>query len=117
MDNDAPETKDESDEDRMNLHRQPRKEYNRTNYDNVFNITDKTQGNRSMLMQHTYEEDSGNFEITEDKFDEAKAEYMFLTKALGWKEGLDGENDTTSDANPNDVTELAKYLFLTEQLS
>ena len=50
----------------MNLRRQPQKEYNCKNYnDNVFNITDKTQGNGIILLQLN----SDNFEITEDKFE------------------------------------------------
>jgi hypothetical protein len=97
----------------MNLRRQPRKEYNRKNYnDNIFNITDETQGNRIILLQLN----SDNFEITEDTFDEADAEYIFLTKALGWKEGLNKENNPTSDGDSNDVIKLAEYLFLTEQM-
>ena len=40
-----------------------------------------TQDNIIMLLQFN----SDNFGITEDKFDEADAEYMFLTKTLGWK--------------------------------
>ena len=41
---------------------------------------------------------------------------MFLTETLGWKEDLNGENDTSSDADLDDVTKLAKYLFLAEQM-
>ena len=41
---------------------------------------------------------------------------MFLTKILGWKEGLNEENDASSDADPNNLTKLAEYLFVTEQL-
>ena len=54
VDDDAPDTANKSDEakikqtnvdrtsDTMNLHRQPRNEYNRKNCNNVFNITDET---------------------------------------------------------------------------
>ena len=41
---------------------------------------------------------------------------MFVTKTLGRKKRLNKEKDLTSDANMNDVTKLAKYLFLTEQM-
>ena len=81
--------------------------------DNVSNITDKTQqGNGIILLQLN----SDNFEITEDKVDKADTEYMFLTKTLGWKEGLNKENNPTLDADLNDVTKLTKYLFLIEQV-
>ena len=59
-------------------------------------------------MQLKYKEDSGTFNVTEDKLDNIKAEYMFLTETPGGKEGLDGMNDTTSDVGPNDVTKLAQ---------
>ena len=62
----------------MNLRRQPRKEYNHKNYDNVFNITNKTQCDGIILLQFNLD----NFKIIEDKFDEVDAEYMFLTKTL-----------------------------------
>ena len=65
-------------------------------------------------MQLKYEEDSGTYNVTEDKFDKVEAEYIFLTETLGLKEGIDWMNDTPSDADPNDVTKLAEYLFLTE---
>ena len=67
-------------------------------------------------MQLKYEEDLGDFNVTEDMFDKVKAKYMFLTETLGWKEGLNGEHDAFSDADPNDATKLAEYLFLTEQM-
>ena len=41
---------------------------------------------------------------------------MFLTKTLGWKEGLNKENYSTSDADTNDVTKLSEYVFLTEHM-
>ena len=78
----------------MNLRRQPRKEYNCKNYnDNVFDITDKAQGGRSIPLQLN----SDKFEITEETFDKADTEYMFLIKTLGYKEGLNGENNATLD--------------------
>ena len=40
---------------------------------------------------------------------------MFLTKTLGWTEGLDEEHDATLDPDPNDVKTLAKYEFLAKQ--
>ena len=67
-------------------------------------------------MQLNYKEESGTCDITEDKFGEVKAKYMFLTGTLGWKEGIDGMDDTPSDANLNDVTKLAKYSILTDQM-
>ena len=96
----------------MNLRRQPRKEYNRKNYDNVSNITDETQKDGIILMQLDYEENSGTFNVTEDKFDEVEAEYMFLIELLRWKEDIHGIKDTTSDADPNDVTKLPECFFL-----
>ena len=62
-DDDVPDTANKSDESNieptnlehisgaMNLHRQQRKEYNRKNYNNVFNITDETQQDSIILMQ------------------------------------------------------------------
>ena len=100
----------------MNLRRQPRKEYNRKNYDNVFNITDETQKDSIICTHLKREEDSGTFDVTEDELDKVKAEYMFLTETLGWKEGINEMKDATSDADSNDVSKLAKYLFLTEQM-
>ena len=44
------------------------------------------------------------------------SKYLFLTETLGWEEGIDGMDDTPSNADSNDVTKLAKYLFLTEQM-
>ena len=67
-------------------------------------------------MYLKYKEASGNFNPVEDKFDKVEAKYMFLTKTLGQREGLDGGNDTSADANLNDVTKLAEQLFLTEQI-
>ena len=107
---DAPETTYEPDEAEveekniertsgiMNLHRQPRKEYNRKNYDNIFKITDKKQSDGIILMQLKCKEDSGNFDVTEEKIDKVEAKYMFLAKTLVWKEVLDGGNDASSDA-------------------
>ena len=55
VDDDAPDTTNKSDDTKieptnvermsgaMNLRRQPRKQYNRKNYNNVFNVTDETQ--------------------------------------------------------------------------
>ena len=60
----------------MNLRRQPRKEYNRKNYDTVFNITDETQSDGIILMQLRYKEDSGTFDVTENKFDEISHMYV-----------------------------------------
>ena len=33
---------------------------------------------------------------------------MLLTETLGWKEGPDGENNTSSNVDSNDVTKLDK---------
>ena len=66
VDDDVPDTANESDKAKidptsvertssaMNLSRQPRKEYNRKNYDNVFNITYETQKDGIILMQLKY---------------------------------------------------------------
>ena len=129
VDDDTPDTTNKSDKAEieqtyvertsgaMNLGRQQQKEYNLENYNNVFNITHKTQNNNGIiLMQLKYEEDSDTFDVTKEKFDKVKAEYMFLTETLGWKEDIGGMDDTPSDADSNDVTKLAKYLFLTEQM-
>ena len=95
----------------MNLHRQLRKDYNHNNYIvDVFNTTDGTHGKGIIVLQLN----SDSFEITEDTFDEAAAECMFLTKTLRWNKGPNKENNPTSDAGPNDVTKLAKYLCLTK---
>ena len=123
MDDETPENEVESDEvedkrteftaDGMNPCRQPHKEYNHNKYnDNVFNTTDITQDDGSILLQFN----SDTCKVTEDKSVAAGAEYMFLTKTLGRKEGLDKENDTTLDADTSDITELAEYLFLAEQM-
>ena len=78
----------------------------------MFNITEETQENGIIILQFN----SDNFRIKEEKFDGTNAEYMFLTKPLGWKEGLNKEKDQTSGDNMNDVTYLAKCLFLTEHM-
>ena len=76
MDDDVPNTANESDEAEikptkveqmsgaMNLHRLPRKEYIRKNYDNIFNITAETQKDSIILMQLKYKEDAGTFDVT-----------------------------------------------------
>ena len=65
-------------------------------------------------MQLKHKEDSGTFDVTEDKFDKVETKYMFLIETLGRKEGIDGTDVTPLDADPNDVTKLAEYLFLAE---
>ena len=98
---------------RLNLRRQSHKDYKRKNYNNnMFNITEEPQDNRIILLQFN----SDNVGITEDKFDAADADYIFLTKTLARKEGLNKQNDSTLGANMNDVTKLAKYLLLTEHI-
>ena len=47
---------------------------------------------------------------------EADEEDIFLKETLEWKEGLKEEQDRTSDAYTHDVTKLAKYLFLAEEM-
>ena len=78
----------------------------------MFNITDKVQDERIILLQFNSE----IFEIAEYKSDEADVEYMFLTKTLGRREGLNKETTPTLYANMNNITKLVKYLFLTEQM-
>ena len=56
----------------MNLHRQPRKECNRKNYNNVFNITDETQKDGNILMQLKCKEDLGTFDVTEKNLTSSK---------------------------------------------
>ena len=93
----------------MNLRNRSQKEYN------VFNITDETQDEETMLLQV----DLTNLDIIETEIDTLEAEYMFLTETLGWKEEVDDDDKgkpDPSDANMNDVTKLAEYLFLTEQM-
>ena len=41
-------------------------------------------------------------------------EYIYLTKNLDWKEGLNEEKGYKSDSNH--VTKLSEYLFLTKQM-
>ena len=118
VDDDAPDTVNESEKIdveqtnlectpvTMNLHQQPRKQYNHKNCENVFNITDRTQNNGIMFMKLKQEEDSGTFDVTKDTFDEVEAEYLLLAETLGWKEGINGEDDTSSEAGLNDVTKL-----------
>ena len=78
----------------------------------MFNIKEETQDDGIILLQFN----SDNFKITEDNFDETDAEYMLLTKTKGRAEGLYKEKDQTSGDNMNDVTYLAKCLFLTEHM-
>ena len=90
VDDDIPNTAHRSDEAKIeptnvehtsgeiNLHRQPRKEYNHKNYNNVFNITDETQKDGSIYMQLKYEEDSGIFDDTEEEFDKVEATYCLF---------------------------------------
>ena len=52
--------------------------------------------------------------MSQKKKEKVEAEYILLTETLGGKEGIDGMDDTPSDADPNDVTKLAEYLLLTE---
>jgi hypothetical protein len=95
----------------MSLCIQSLKDYNHNSYnDNVFNITGKIQNDGIILLIFKSE----NFKITEEQFNEADAEYMFLTRTLEWKDGLNKENDPTPDTAPGDVTKLAKYLLLTK---
>jgi hypothetical protein len=69
----------------MNLYRQSHQGYNHKNYnDNVFNITEETQDNGIILLQFN----SDNFDTTEAQFGKADAEYIFLTKTMGRKKGL-----------------------------
>ena len=69
-------------------------------------------------MQHTHtpEAQLRQLGITEGKFDKTDAEYILLTKTLRLKEGLNEENNATTDADLKDVTKVAEYLFLTEQM-
>ena len=73
----------------------------------MFNITDKAQGERIILLQFN----SDIFEITEYKFDEAELEYMFLTKTMGRKEGLNKETTPTLYANMNNITNWSNTCF------
>ena len=44
-------------------------------------------------------------------------EYIYLTKDLGWKEGLNEKiEESESKLDPNDVTKLSEYLFLAKQM-
>ena len=44
-------------------------------------------------------------------------EYIYLTEYLGQKEGLNEENEEKeSESDPEDVTKLSEYLFLTKQM-
>ena len=84
----------------------------------MFNTAEATQDNGIIILQFN----SDNFDTADDNFDETDTEYIFLTKSLGRKKGLNKEKegpnekkDQTQDATMNDVTKLANYLFLTEQ--
>ena len=44
-------------------------------------------------------------------------EYIYLTKDLGWKEGLNEElEEEEFKSDPKDATKLSNYLFLTKQM-
>ena len=61
-------------------------------------------------MQLKYEEDSATFSVTEDTFDKVEAEYMYLTKPPGWKEDIDGGDDTSSEDESNTRGTLYRVL-------
>ena len=48
-----------------------------------------------------------------DELDRLDVEYLFLTKTLGWKEGLNGAESMKNQVNSKCITE---YLFATEQM-
>ena len=51
------------------------------------------------------------------KYQMMDEEYIYLTKDLGWKEGMKEEfEEEERECDPTDVTKLSGYLFLTNQL-
>ena len=94
---------------RMSLRKQPRKEYN------VFTQHHDPGLEDALLFLHMGGED----EFREEHLNILDAEYNFLHDTLGWGEGL---SEQSSDKTPrvrklNDVTRLAEYLFVTEQMN
>ena len=57
------------------------------------------------------------FDANEAEIEMLNAEYMFLTKDLGWKESdINEDKSIESKIDNNKVTKLAEMIFLTEQM-
>ena len=83
----------------------------------MFNISDDGENEENTLLQ--LKPDS--CDITENTFDDVEAEYIFLTKTIGWKQGLietgiEDEPEKNPEGDTNNATKQAEYLFLTEQM-
>jgi hypothetical protein len=85
----------------------------------MFNITSKTEDEHILMLQF-----DDNMGLTEESMDKTKAEWMFLTEQLGWKEGLSKEGPPRPDKaerKKNNVrleaiNLLTEHLYLTEQM-
>ena len=74
--------------------------------------------NKEILLLNMCDENKNGFE--EAEFDKIDAEYMFLHDTLGWKEEVSNDTDTNNNNSHSDVinvTKLAEYLLLTEQMN
>ena len=118
VDDDEAEQNEERTSGSMNLRNQPRKLYNRKDY-NVFNIIEETEHDDIVLLQIDPGDEFDPSQPMINEETDLEVEYTFLTEDLGWKEGLDEENigtSETSNMNTVNVTKLAEYMFLTEQM-
>ncbi len=89
----------------MNLRSQQQKQYN------VFNINEEISEKEEIVLLQMMPE---SMDVQEQTFDKLEQEHMFLTETLGWKEGLNKRNMTEEDMK--NITKLAEYLFVTEQM-
>ena len=83
----------------------------------MFNINDVGKNEEITLLQLNPD----SCDITKNTFNNVEAEYIFLTETLVWKQGLieagiEGEPEKNPKGDTNNVTKLAEYLFLTEQM-
>lgn len=93
---------------RMNLRKQPRREYN------VFNLEGNTINEHVVLLQF-----DDHMDLNEQSVKKDEAECLFLTETLGWKDGLpevEQMQHETTEMNMEAVNLLAEYMFLTDQL-
>merc|ERR1712086_601095 len=66
------------------------------------------------ILRPSFDVDRATTDVECQMMDE---EYVYLTKDLGWKEGVKEEiEEEELKCDPKDVTKLSEYLFLTEQM-